>query len=55
MTHNEKRAHWIIEGLIGTGTGILFGVTVVATAHVTFIKLFKRNFNFDLKKSYKAV
>ena len=34
MTHNEERAHWFIEGLIGTGTGILFGVTVVATAHV---------------------
>ena len=53
MTHNEKRAHWIIEGLIGTGTGILFGVTVVATAHVTLIKLFKRNLNKNLKNPIK--
>ena len=54
MTHNETRAHWIVEGLIGTGTGILFGVTVVATAHVSlrnvlyFTKKCCRFFLFNL-------
>jgi hypothetical protein len=43
MTHNEERAHWILEGLIGTGTGILFGVTVVATAHVNLRELLNQN------------
>jgi len=33
MTHNEPRSHWIREGFIGLGTGILFGVTVVGVGH----------------------
>jgi hypothetical protein len=35
MTHNEKRSHWLREGAIGLGTGICFGVTVVAVGHVS--------------------
>ena len=34
MTHNEKRTHWVKEGAIGLGTGILFGVTNVVVGHV---------------------
>lgn len=34
MTHNEKRAHWAREAFIGLGTGVLYGVTVVVSAHV---------------------
>ena len=44
MTHNEKRSTWIREGMIGLGTGIVFGVTVVAVAHVSqrvFLRLAK--------------
>ena len=36
MTHNEKRAHWVKEGAIGLGTGILFGFTNVVVGHVRF-------------------
>lgn len=36
MTHNEKRTHWVKEGAIGLGTGILFGVTNVVVGHVRF-------------------
>ena len=37
MTHNEQRTHWVKEGFIGLGTGILFGSTVVAVGHVIMI------------------
>jgi hypothetical protein len=40
MTHNEPRSHWVREGMIGLGTGIVFGVTVVAVAHVRNILSF---------------
>lgn len=30
MTHNEKRQHWLKEGAIGLGTGVLYGITSVA-------------------------
>lgn len=33
MTHNEKRAHWVREASIGLGVGVLYGVTVVVSAH----------------------
>uniref|UniRef100_A0A1I8FKP0 Transmembrane transport n=1 Tax=Macrostomum lignano TaxID=282301 RepID=A0A1I8FKP0_9PLAT len=33
MTHNEKRAHWLKEGGIGLGVGILYGVTNVVVGH----------------------
>lgn len=33
MTHNETRAHWLREGGIGLGVGILYGVTNVAAGH----------------------
>jgi len=33
MTHNEKRIHWIQEGLIGLGVGVLYGTTSVAVGH----------------------
>jgi solute carrier family 25 carnitine/acylcarnitine transporter 20/29 len=33
MTHNEKRSHWVKEGAIGLGTGILFGLTNVVVGH----------------------
>ena len=33
MTHNEKRAHWVREGLLSTGAGILYGLTSVAVGH----------------------
>jgi solute carrier family 25 carnitine/acylcarnitine transporter 20/29 len=33
MTHNEERGHWINEGLIGMGVGILYGVSNVAAGH----------------------
>ncbi|TFJ86963.1 hypothetical protein NSK_002050 [Nannochloropsis salina CCMP1776] len=33
MTHNEKRQHWLKEGAIGLGTGVLYGVTSVAVGH----------------------
>jgi hypothetical protein len=35
MSHNEKRTSWAKEGLISLSTGIIYGVTVVAVAHVT--------------------
>ncbi|KAK7488460.1 hypothetical protein BaRGS_00020245, partial [Batillaria attramentaria] len=33
MTHNEQRAHWIREGVIGLGVGVLYGVTTVVVGH----------------------
>ncbi|KAI8618071.1 mitochondrial carrier domain-containing protein [Chytriomyces sp. MP71] len=33
MAHSEKRAHWLKEGAIGLGTGILYGVTSVTVGH----------------------
>ncbi|XP_076440697.1 mitochondrial substrate carrier family protein S-like [Babylonia areolata] len=33
MTHNEERAHWIREGAIGLGVGVLYGVTNVVVGH----------------------
>lgn len=33
MTHNEKRQHWLKEGAIGLGTGVLYGITSVAVGH----------------------
>ncbi|XP_013389954.1 mitochondrial arginine transporter BAC2-like [Lingula anatina] len=33
MTHNEERAHWIKEGFIGLGVGVLYGTTSVAVGH----------------------
>ena len=33
MTHNENRGHWLKEGGIGLGVGILYGVTNVAAGH----------------------
>lgn len=38
MTHNEKRAHWVREASIGLGAGVLYGVTVVVSAHVSDVK-----------------
>ena len=46
MTHNEKRAHWLKEGAIGTGIGIIYGVTVVASAHVTKTLIFIKELGF---------
>ena len=33
MTHNEKRAEWWREGLIGLGVGVLYGTTSVCVGH----------------------
>ncbi|CAC5381800.1 SLC25A20_29 [Mytilus coruscus] len=33
MTHNEERAHWVKEGVIGLGVGVLYGVTNVCVGH----------------------
>uniref|UniRef100_A0A0K8RE13 Putative mitochondrial carnitine-acylcarnitine carrier protein n=1 Tax=Ixodes ricinus TaxID=34613 RepID=A0A0K8RE13_IXORI len=33
MTHNEERTHWIKEGAIGLGVGVLYGVTNVCVGH----------------------
>ena len=33
MTHNEKRAHWMREGLLSTGAGLLYGLTSVVVGH----------------------
>ncbi|XP_064627000.1 uncharacterized protein LOC135487308 [Lineus longissimus] len=33
MTHNEERSHWVKEGTIGLGVGILYGVTNVCVGH----------------------
>ncbi|KAL8612717.1 hypothetical protein ACOMHN_025368 [Nucella lapillus] len=33
MTHNEERAHWIREGAIGLGVGVLYGLTNVVVGH----------------------
>ena len=33
MTHNEKRAHWVREGFLSTGAGVLYGLTSVAVGH----------------------
>lgn len=38
MTHNEPRAHWVKEGAIGLGIGVIYGVTVVGVAHVSWFK-----------------
>jgi solute carrier family 25 carnitine/acylcarnitine transporter 20/29 len=34
MTHNERRTHWIKEGSITFGIGIIYGVTVTSASHV---------------------
>jgi hypothetical protein len=34
MSHNEVRSHWLKEGAIGLGTGILYGLTSVVVGHV---------------------
>ena len=47
MTHNEKRADWMKEGIIGFSIGVIYGVTVTATSHVNK----KNKFNlFILRK-----
>lgn len=33
MTHNQDRAHFLKEGAIGLGVGVLYGVTSVAVGH----------------------
>lgn len=33
MTHNEARGHWLKEGAIGVGVGVLYGVSYVSAAH----------------------
>ncbi|CAH1242899.1 SLC25A13 [Branchiostoma lanceolatum] len=33
MTHNEDRTHWMKEGLIGLGVGVLYGTTSVTVGH----------------------
>ena len=33
MTHNEKRTHWVKEGFISFGIGIIYGVTVTSASH----------------------
>uniref|UniRef100_T1J5Q7 Mitochondrial carrier protein n=1 Tax=Strigamia maritima TaxID=126957 RepID=T1J5Q7_STRMM len=33
MTHNEERVHWIKEGAIGLGVGVLYGLTSVCVGH----------------------
>ncbi|CAH1775228.1 unnamed protein product [Owenia fusiformis] len=33
MTHNEERAHWVKEGMIGLGVGVLYGTTSVCVGH----------------------
>ncbi|KAJ3296495.1 hypothetical protein HDU79_006520 [Rhizoclosmatium sp. JEL0117] len=33
MAHNEERGHWTKEGVIGLGTGILYGITSVSVGH----------------------
>mgnify|MGYP000122277999 CR=1 FL=1 len=33
MTHSETRGHWLREGAIGLGTGVLYGITSVAVGH----------------------
>jgi len=35
MSHNEQRTHWLKEGAIGLGIGVIYGVTVVAIGHVS--------------------
>ena len=42
MSHNEKRAHWVKEGGIALGTGVLFGLTNVVIGHV-------RNWSIPIK------
>lgn len=39
MSHNETRSHWLKEGAIGLGTGILYGLTSVVVGHVTHFEL----------------
>lgn len=34
MSHDELRTHWVKEGLIGLGTGVLYGITNVAVGQV---------------------
>jgi hypothetical protein len=36
MSHNEKRTHWVKEGALGLGTGILYGLSSVVVGHVSF-------------------
>lgn len=33
MSHNEKRTHWVKEGVLGFATGVLFGITNVVVGH----------------------
>ena len=33
MTHNEERKHWMKEGAIGLGVGVLYGVSNVMAGH----------------------
>ncbi|XP_033738175.1 mitochondrial ornithine transporter 1-like [Pecten maximus] len=33
MTHNEERAHWVKEGAIGLGVGVLYGLTNTCVGH----------------------
>ncbi|XP_071841460.1 uncharacterized protein [Apostichopus japonicus] len=33
MTHNQERGHFVKEGLIGLGVGVLYGVTSVVVGH----------------------
>ena len=35
MTHNEKRSTWIRESMLGLGTGVFYGISVVAVGHVS--------------------
>ncbi len=43
MTHNEKRAHWVREGFLNFGIGIVYGVTVTSASHVKKSIFFKLN------------
>lgn len=33
MTHNEKRSHWLKEGAVGLGVGVLYGLTSICVGH----------------------
>ncbi len=40
MSHNEERTHWLKEGAIGLGIGVIYGVTVVVVGHVSMTDFF---------------
>jgi len=40
MSHNEERTHWLKEGAIGLGIGVIYGVTVVVVGHVSVAAFF---------------